>query len=291
MPLDAALVGLEFGRIDAMCDARWAMAYAAGVPDERPELYDTTADLVVHPLFPVAAEWELLVQHRSVSSAMESHEIVRGVHAAHDLIIERPIPIGERLTIAARVVAVDRRSAGASQQTLLEATGADGDVVWRTLLTSVFRGVELDGEPTAVDLEWPALPPRAVVGGTSLATRSSQVRSIDAHVYTECARIWNPIHTDVAVARAAGLAAPILHGTATLARAVTMCADITGGRLEDVARIGGSFGAMVALDSTIQIRVLDQVDGTVWFDVVNHEGQRAIRDGCIQFREIGDVHL
>ena len=34
------------------------------------------------------------------------------------------------------------------------------------------------------------------------------------HVYTECARIWNPIHTDLAVARAAGLPGPILHGTA-----------------------------------------------------------------------------
>src|SRR5262245_63914545 len=37
------------------------------------------------------------------------------------------------------------------------------------------------------------------------------------HVYTECARIWNPIHTDLAVVRAAGLSGPILHGTATLA--------------------------------------------------------------------------
>src|SRR4029077_6419959 len=42
-----------------------------------------------------------------------------------------------------------------------------------------------------------------------------------AHVYTECARIWNPIHTDRAVARAAGLPDIILHGTATLALAVS----------------------------------------------------------------------
>jgi len=42
-----------------------------------------------------------------------------------------------------------------------------------------------------------------------------------AHVYTECARIWNPIHTDPAVARQAGLSAILLHGTATLALAVS----------------------------------------------------------------------
>jgi acyl dehydratase len=287
MPLDATMVGHEFGRIETMCDARWAMAYAAGVPDARPELYDTTRHLDVHPMFPVAPEWELLVRHRSVTSSMSPDEVVRGVHAGHDLIFERPVPIGERLMITARVAAVGRRPAGASQQTLFEATGADGRVIWRTMLTSVFRGVELVGEPAVADVSWPAQPASRATGTgeTATATRSSVVGPLDAHVYTECARIWNPIHTDVAVARAAGLPAPILHGTATLARAVSLCADIAGTPLRDVTRVVGSFGAMVALDSTIQVRVLDQVDGAVWFEVLNQEGQRAIRDGFIGFRQ------
>ena len=42
-----------------------------------------------------------------------------------------------------------------------------------------------------------------------------------AHTYTECARIWNPIHTDKAVALAAGLPDIILHGTANLALGVS----------------------------------------------------------------------
>src|SRR5215831_17990681 len=42
-----------------------------------------------------------------------------------------------------------------------------------------------------------------------------------AHVYSECARIWNAIHTDRAAALAAGLPDIILHGTATLALAVS----------------------------------------------------------------------
>jgi acyl dehydratase len=287
MPLDASLVGQEFGRIEAICDARWAMAYAAGVPDARPELYDTTRHLDVHPMFPVAPEWELLVRHRSVPSTMLPDEVVRGVHAAHDLIFERPVPIGERLTITARVIAVGRRPAGASQQTLFEATGVDGRVIWRTMLTSVFRGVDLEGQPAADEVGWPTQPSSRATGETARATRSSVVGPLDAHVYTECARIWNPIHTDVAVARAAGLPGPILHGTATLARAASLCTDVAGVRLSDVTRVVASFGAMVALDSTIQVRVLDQVDGAVWFDVLNQQGQRAIRDGCIQFRQVG----
>lgn len=286
MPLDASLVGQQVGRIEVVCDARWAMAYAAGIPDGRPELYDTTRPLVVHPMFPVAPEWELLITNRTVTSTMPSDEVMRGVHAAHDLVLERPIPTGERLTVTARVVAVDRRPAGASQRTLFEATGADGGVVWRTMLTSVFRGVDLDGDPTAIDVGWTALPVSRVIVQQAIATRPSHVRPIDAHVYTECARIWNPIHTDLAVARAAGLPAPILHGTATLARAVSVCTDIAGMRLADVTRIAGSFGAMVALDSTIQIRLLEQVDGALRFEVLNHEGQRAIRDGFVQSRPV-----
>ena len=43
-----------------------------------------------------------------------------------------------------------------------------------------------------------------------------------AHVYTECAHIWNPVHTDRAVALAAGLPDLILHGSALVALAVTV---------------------------------------------------------------------
>ena len=40
------------------------------------------------------------------------------------------------------------------------------------------------------------------------------ISALAAHVYTECARIWNPVHTDTAVADRAGLPGLILHGTA-----------------------------------------------------------------------------
>src|SRR2546422_8551885 len=76
-----------------------------------------------------------------------------------------------------------------------------------------------------------------------------------AHVYTECARIYNPIHTDTAVALAAGLSAIILHGTATLALAVSRVGarDLDGdpGRVRGVA---GRFPGMVTLPSRPAVR-------------------------------------
>ena len=75
-----------------------------------------------------------------------------------------------------------------------------------------------------------------------------------AHVYTECARIWNPIHTDPAVAREAGLSAILLHGTATLALAISAAlAREARGAETPVARIACRFTGMVNLPSRLTV--------------------------------------
>ncbi|WP_306660385.1 MaoC/PaaZ C-terminal domain-containing protein [Rhodococcus opacus] len=56
--------------------------------------------------------------------------------------------------------------------------------------------------------------------GTNLAHHEVTVDAANAVIYTECARIWNPIHVDIRVAHAAGLPGTVLHGAETLARAV-----------------------------------------------------------------------
>ncbi len=283
MPLTTKLVGQEVGRISALCDTRWLMAYAAGVPDQSPELFDTTSALVVHPMFPVAPEWALLAGHQQLDSMMSRDELLRGVHAAHDVIHERPITAGETITITARIVGVGRRPLGATQHTLFQATDASGANVWRTSFRTLFRGVALDGDPIELDIGWPELPARVNGKGSSspVAAASTEVRSLDAHVYAECARIWNPIHTDLAVARASGLEAPILHGTATMARATSIVAQLTSIRIADVTRVAGTFRSMVLLGSTITIRVLETHARSVSFDVVNGSGKQCIADGII----------
>src|SRR5207245_613855 len=77
-----------------------------------------------------------------------------------------------------------------------------------------------------------------------------------ADVYTECARIWNPVHTDAAVAAAAGLPAIILHGTATLAMAVSRIVMAeAGGDPERIAEVYGRFGGMVLMPSDVMVRI------------------------------------
>jgi acyl dehydratase len=106
-----------------------------------------------------------------------------------------------------------------------------------------------------------------------------------AHVYTECARIWNPIHTDRAAALAAGLPDIILHGTATLALAVSAALRASGlGVGADVARVRCRFGGMVRLPSSIAVagwRTAPAATGEcdLPFRALNPEGQAAVRDG------------
>ena len=106
-----------------------------------------------------------------------------------------------------------------------------------------------------------------------------------AHSYSECAHIWNPIHTDKAVALAAGLPDIILHGTATLALAVSALVDhCLGGEPDRVTRLGGRFAAMVFMPSDIQLEIGHPVDGCIGYRVLNAQGQEAISQGFLAYR-------
>lgn len=188
-----------FGGAAPPCDA--------GVPVPGP-----IADLVGSSAAPVvqtiAAEWcAPLAWPVAWAEAWQEHGH-RVVHAWHDLQLHRPLP--PRFLLSAEVVAQRPTRAGALTVVRYDAATEDGPVwtsfagaLWRGLGTAVRGGVEqpevagCDGGGVALDV--PA----------DLALR-----------YSEVSGIRNPIHTDVAAARAAGLPAPVLHGSATLALAL-----------------------------------------------------------------------
>jgi acyl dehydratase len=98
------------------------------------------------------------------------------------------------------------------------------------------------------------------------------VRRGFAHVYSECAAIWNPIHTERVVALRAGLPDIILHGTATWALAgLAVALRRAGGDPLRLRRLTGRFAAPVLPDSTLRVRICppggDRERG-IAFDVV-----------------------
>ena len=105
-----------------------------------------------------------------------------------------------------------------------------------------------------------------------------------AHIYTECARIWNPIHTDKAFALAAGLPDVILHGTATLAMAVSrLVNELLGGQPGRVNRIGGRFTGMVFMPTLLSLDVEWQSTTYIGFSITNEQGSVIFSQGFIGY--------
>ncbi len=295
--MTTTILGAEIGPIRHDLDARWLMAYAAGLGERDPRYYDTLAAQgpVAHPLLAVCYEWPVAVAMRdkTIPATLQP----RSVHATHHVVIHRPPRAGDTLLTTARVMDVRARRSGTLIVTRFETLDAAGDRVTTTDYGSVYRGVSLS------DLREPSPGAEAVAGGgeasranASLSEEASpppaaaaiswqdlvDVEATRALVYTECARIWNPIHTDVAVARRAGLADPILHGTATLALAVSrVVARELGGEPDRVAEIRARFSGMVPLPSSFTVRGRPDDGRGVAFDAVGPDGRPVLSQGVV----------
>ena len=289
MPIDSALVGSSTSTHRHEVDARWTMAFSAALGDTGPHYLDTTGGVVAHPLFAIAPEWSVHLEGRDMfaASGLTPDERLKSVHATHDCHVHRLVRPGDRLDTRATTVVAEARRPGAFVVTRLDTTDADGEPVCTTWQASVYRGVAVAGGDR-VNAEPPPPPAASGANGGSapLAEISIPVAANLAHVYSECARIWNPIHTDVGVARRMGLPDVILHGSATLALAVSRIVDHAGGGDPNrVRRLGGMFRGMVLMPSEIRLRMFADETGddgrVVAWDVLNAEGQAAITKGFV----------
>jgi acyl dehydratase len=136
----------------------------------------------------------------------------------------------------------------------------------------LYRGVTLDGGDRAIEPIEDPLPGKGLenIGEIGIAATA-------AHVYTECARIWNPIHTDPEYARGAGLPGIILHGTATLAFSVSKVLQKL-----NVAprRVRCRFAGMVLMPSVLTVSASRQ-GASVAFETRSERGDAVIERGWI----------
>jgi acyl dehydratase len=171
----------------------------------------------------------------------------------------------------------------------LVTTDEAGRPVATTTQNVIHLGVPAEGPDRADPAPPPPLTPQRIGTPTEHTVEVDHGR---AHLYTEGARIWNPIHTDRSVAVLAGLPDVILHGTANLGFGVSAVIEGPGGgRPELIRRIVCRFRAMVAMPSALTVRVWPKVDApdggptTVAFEVLNAAGEPAVQDGLIVLGE------
>jgi acyl dehydratase len=239
--IPSAIVGASAGPMEHDIDSRWLMAYSAGLGETHRRYYDTAAGVIAHPMFPVCYEWPVSLPIRQIAPLRDLFP--RLVHAEHDLRLHRLPREGDRLRTRARIVGVHQRKPGAFVVFRFDTVDAAGAAVSTTDFGALYRGVDVEGPDRAATIELPE--PAASLKPVG----SIEVGANLAHIYTECARIFNPIHTDIAHAKAAGLPDIILHGTATLALSVSRM-SVEPSR---VRRIRCRFTGMVLMPSRLEV--------------------------------------
>ena len=214
MPFDSRAVGKPLPAIEMQVTPRMALAYSAGIGEKAEAAYDDTVDgFTALPFFCVSPEWQFVVSARNAQIGVTPQEAIRAVHAAQHTEFRTPLKVGRRVRVTGSIISVRQTRAGALSTTRMDIVDVEsGARISSTHSDAIFRGVGVSGgdrlDEQGVEEDPPALD----------ASRAAEsVIALDrgfAHRYSECASIWNPIHTERRVALAAGLPDTIVHGTA-----------------------------------------------------------------------------
>jgi acyl dehydratase len=285
MPYPAHIVGGAVPAQSRLMSPRRLLAYAAALGAEETCFLDDARDggPVALPMICVSNEWPVVLATRALlDGALTPAESLRGVHAAQDSLFHRPIRASETLHTGARILGVRATRAGALSVLRLDTVDDAGAPVVTSYSTTIHRGVDVTGAAPAHELA-PPLPACAPPDDAALRERIAIARGLP-HVYSECAEIWNPIHTERAVALAAGLPDIILHGTATWALAgLAVARRCANGDVTRLKRLHGRFTGIVAPGTDIIVRIAEPgADGVIAFDVRTPDGATVLSDGIAQ---------
>jgi acyl dehydratase len=285
MPFPTSKVGLALDPSETELTPRTALAYAAGLGACEPAFLDDAAPagLAALPFFCVSPEWPVVLSmRRLLGESLRPEEAQRAVHAVQDSSFHRPMRPGERLVTEGRLVSATEIRSGVLAVCKLETRDhLSGEPVTTTWTSSIYRDVRLDGDGVTLEPP-PALPElvAATLGPNARTTRIPIPREMP-HVYSECADIWNPIHTERAVALAAGLPDIILHGTATWALAgLTILRQEADCDIARLKRMTGRFSGMIIPGETIEVRHEAGEGGLIRFEVRTESGALAISQGA-----------
>jgi acyl dehydratase len=277
-------VGLFTIARTTVLDSRYAMAYAAAINDSNPAYFDDLrpGGLMVHPCISFSLQWASRFRPDQKPNLRAAPY---GVHASTDLRIYRPFRAGEAITTQGQMIQKRQVRPGVYNVDRYRMTASDGELVAELDYNGITRGATLLGSDvlTAEELSQPEF---GEVTGEPLWRTEIPIGLHAAQQYTECAQIYNPIHTEPSVAKAAGLPGIILHGSATKALSLTAVVNqCFAGDATRITRLCGQLRGMVLMDSTITVEALAEelVEGEkrILYRTLNDQGQPAISNGIV----------
>jgi acyl dehydratase len=264
---------------------RRIQAYAASIHDGNPLYFDDARDggLVGHPGLAFSFQWN----SRHTPDLPPNPRIAPfGVHAWTDLRLRRPFREGDIITSQGETIGIEQIKPGVLTLGRYDMTDSRGDTVAELDYAGIIRGAKIEGAAHPAPERFPVPQPTSGLG-SPLWQREVRIGPEAAQVYTECADIYNPIHTERRVALAAGLPDIILHGSATQAIAMTAIVNASlDGDSRGITRFYCQNRAMVLLDSTITVRCHEDRTTAagareIFFDVLTQEGTSALANGVL----------
>ncbi|MCW6010685.1 MaoC family dehydratase N-terminal domain-containing protein [Micromonospora sp. CPCC 205371] len=251
--------------------------------DVTPDAVQAYADAVggPSPVFAVVPAMDLVfaVAETAVLAAESADLRNRVVHGQHDLLLHKPLPVGEKVTVRAAVVGLHGKRSGTTATIQVRTRDAAGDLLNEQYVTEFYRGIPTD---LAVGVAAPRLPSEPPAGEPAREAAYHLELDLPAR-YANASGDHNPIHLDDEVARAAGLPGVIVHGLASLAIAarVVLAAAGSSSGASALARLSCRFTHPIAPGDTLTTRVW--ADGAGYrFDGVNEAGTTVLGAGVAE---------
>ena len=263
---------------------RMLSSFAAGVNDPNPAYFDDAREggVLAHPGQVFTFHWNTRFMPGVTYSREEN---LKGVHAWVDIRYARPMRQGDVITAQGRHIEVRRIAPGMLTVTRITMTDALGEEVAVMDSGGISRGLWRD-VPDERLAEVPSRPEPSGNAGEPAWSTTFTIPREAAHLYTECADIYNDIHTERSAALEAGLKDIILQGGATMSIAIREVVNRSlGGDPGTVTRVAGQFRAMVTPGEEVTVRCIEERDTedgrAVFFEFLNQDGAPAIYRGLV----------
>jgi len=292
MKINSQLINTTLKEYNVQVDSRSIMNYAAAVNDDNPQYFndESSNGIVAPPMFPVAVTWPIIanISHYINSENFPQRVFAKIVHYYEHLKIYRLIKPNDEIKIQGKITAILPHRAGTQIILKLEAKDKNNNPIFTEYNGGMLRGVKCVGDGKGEE----SLPLRTFLKSNDECVWKKDVfiDKLRSFVYDGCTDIIFPIHTSKKFAHFVGLPDIILQGTATLAFAVKEIINFESeGDPNKVQEIACNFSGMVYPDSNISIQVKKKIETSrkkeIFFEVFNHENQKAIRNGYILLKK------
>ena len=272
MGMNRELIGKEYSNLEPFpvtADAAGAYARATNIDprDAAPPMYGVafTFAALGAPLF----DPDLHV------------DMMRLVHGDQEMTFRAAVKAGDVITASSKVADIVEKSSGEIITVAMTAKNQKGDVVLEAKSGLFVKGARkkdsVDTERAEKDAEeqaWAASP--------SAWTSTETVAADQSLRYAEASGDRNPIHTDVDVAKMAGLPDIILHGLCTMAFVHNACVKQAGGDPMKVRRLAVRFNRPVLMGDVLTIDARGPKAGPWNIRVTNQAGVVVLKNGVAE---------